>query len=218
MRQNRKETAWKKSRKFVDVKGGRTRPKLADKIFNRQHNFAAPKENEETPIYIVDNASRDLYFPVTVNEIKEFLSKLPSEHTENITHIWLRKMTNKEYESEGRYQGCFICGSDVNLIVLYPFPRNLKMNFGNKKPSNKILKWYAAYEPELIHTNGSWILEWTEEKIKKYYLEGLLLHGIGHKIDSVYKRFWSANYKKRGEDYANNFAYYWGNKIRNEIY
>ena len=42
MKQTRKETAWKKSRKFGDVKGGRKRPKLADNIFKRQHNFSAP--------------------------------------------------------------------------------------------------------------------------------------------------------------------------------
>ena len=218
MGQTRKETAWKKSRKFGDVKGGRKRPKLADNIFNRQHNFSAPSENEETPIFIVDNSSRDLYFPVSVDEIKQFLNKLPSEHTENLTHIWLRKMTNKEYEKEGSFQGCFICGSGVNLIVLYPFPTDLKMEFGNKKPSNKTLKWYSAYEPELIHSNGNWILKWTEEKIKRYYLEGLLLHEIGHQVDSVYKRYWSSSYKKqRAENYADNFAYYWGNEIRNEI-
>jgi len=218
MRQNRKETAWKKSRKFGDVKGGRKRPKLADNIFNRQHSFLTPAKGEETPIFILDNPSRDLFFPVTVEDIKEFLNKLPSEHTENLTHIWLKKMSNKEYEKEGSFQGCFICGSGVNLIVLHPFPRDLIMKFGTKKPTNKTLKWYAPYEPELIHSDGKWILKWTEEKIKQYYLEGLFLHEIGHQIDSIYKRFWSSNYsKKRGEDFADNFAYYWGNQIRTEF-
>lgn len=217
MRQSRKETAWKKSRKFGDVKGGRMRPKLADNIFNRQHNLEKPTENDETPIFIKDNPSRDFFFPVTIEEIKEFLNKLPKEHTENLTHIWLRKMTKKEYEKEGSIQGCFICGSGVNLIVLYPFPRDLKMKFGNKKPLKKIIKWYSNYEPELIEENGNWQLLWTEEKIKKYYLEGLLLHEIGHKVDSIYQRYWSKNYKKRGEKFADNFAYYWGDKIRNQI-
>ena len=215
---NKKETAWKKSRKFGDIKGGRMRPKLADNIFNRQHNFLTPSENEETPIFIVDNSSRDLFFPVTVKEIKELLNKLPDEQTENLTHIWLRKMTNKEYEKEGSYQGCFICGSGVSLIVLYPFPTDLKMKFGKKKPDKKTLKWYSTFNPELIESNGNWILKWTEEKIKRYYLEGLLLHEIGHQIDSMYQRFWSSNYKKqKGEKFADNYAYYWGNQIRNEI-
>lgn len=217
MRQSRKETAWKKSRKFGDVKGGRMRPKLADNIFNRQHNLERPDENDETPIFIKDNPSRDFFFPVSVEEIKEFLNKLPKEQTENLTHIWLRKMTKKEYEKEGSVQGCFICGSGINLIVLYPFPRDMKMKFGNKKPLKKIIKWYSNYEPELIEENGNWQLVWTEEKIKRYYLEGLLLHEIGHKVDSVYQRYWSKNYKERGEKFADNFAYYWGDKIRNEI-
>jgi len=218
MRQNRKETAWKKNRKFGDVKGGRKRPKLADNIFNRKHDFQAPTVREETPIFIMDNPSRDLFFPITTDDIKQFLNKLPQAHTEKLTHIWLRKMSNKEYDKEGSYQGCFICGSGVNLIVLYPFPTDLMMKFGNKKPSNKTLKWYLAFDPELIHSNGEWVLKWTEEKIKKYYLEGLLLHEIGHQIDSRYQRYWSPSYKKqKAENFADNYACYWGNEIRTEI-
>lgn len=214
MYQNRKETAWKKSRKFGDVKGGRMRPKLADNIFNRQHNLQAPTEGEERPIYIQDNSSRDFFFPVSIDEIKRFLNKLPKEHTQKLTHVWLRKMSKKEYEKEGSLQGCFICGSGVNLIVLYPFPSDLRMNFGKKKPLKKELKWYANYEPELIEEKGNWFLVWTKEKIKQYYLEGLLLHEIGHQIDSYNKRFWSKNYKKRAENYADNYAYFWGDRIR----
>ena len=214
MRQNRKETAWKKSRKFGDVKGGRERPKLADNIFNRKHSLLAPADGEETPIFMVDNPSRDFFFPVTVEEIKEFLNKLPVEHTKNLTHIWLRKVTTKSYEEED-IQGCFICGSGVNLIVLHPFPRNLKMKFGKKKPTNRTLKWYAAYEPELVHANGEWFLKWTTEKIKKYYLEGLLLHEVGHLLDSKYQRYWNPSYKgRKAENYADNYAFYWGNVIR----
>ncbi len=217
MQQNRKETAWKKSRKFGDVKGGRMRPKLADNIFNRQHNLLAPTENQELPIFMVDNPSRDFYFPVSVEEIKQFLLKLPKEQTDNITHIWLRKVSKKEYEKD-KIQGCFICGSGVQLIVLYPFPTNLKMDFGSRKPTRKELKWYAAYQPELLEKEGKWILKWTKESIKRYYLEGLLLHEMGHQLDSYYQRYWSATYKKqKAESFADNFAYYWGDKIRNEV-
>lgn len=59
MVQGRKETAWKKNRKFGDVKGGRKRPKLADNIFNRQHNLKCPSNSDKTPIFIVDNPSKD---------------------------------------------------------------------------------------------------------------------------------------------------------------
>ncbi len=39
---------------------------------------------------------------------------------------------------------------------------------------------------------------------------------IGHQMDSFYKRYWSANYKKRGENYADNYAYYWGHQLRTQ--
>lgn len=214
---NRKETAWKKSRKFGDVKGGRMRPKLADQVFNRQHSLLAPTESDEIPFYIVDNPSRDYFFPITVDDIKQFLARLPKEHSENLTHIWLRKMSTKEFEKEGALQGSFICGSGVNLIVLYPFPRNLTLKFGKRKPSNKTINWYKPYGPILKQENGLWCLKWTEEKIKQYYLEGLLLHEIGHQIDSVYQRYWSSAYKSKAEKFADNFAFYWGNELRTEI-
>ena len=213
----RKQTAWKKSRKFGDVKGGRMRPKLTDNIFNRQHNLQAPTDNQEIPIYIQDNPSRDFYFPVSIEEIKDFLKKLPQEHTEHLTHIWLRKMKKKEYEKEGSFQGCFICGSGINLIVLYPFPKDLKMNYGKNKPTKKTLSWYSAYKPLIKQEDGNWYLQWTKQSIKQYYLEGLLLHEIGHKMDSVYKRYWSQAYAQKAEQFADNYAYYWGDKIRNEF-
>ncbi|BDD12099.1 hypothetical protein FUAX_45310 (plasmid) [Fulvitalea axinellae] len=217
MKQSRKETAWKKSRKFGDVKGGRMRPKLTDNIFNRLHSFEAPEEGESSPIYILDNPSRDFFFPVTVEEIKEFISKLPKDHIRSLTHIWLRRISKNEFQKNKGIQGCFICGSGVNLIVLYPFPIDLKIKFGLKKPSNKILKWYSEFKPELIHEQGEWKLKWINEGLKRYYLEGLLLHEIGHKVESYSKRFWSKSSNNKCENFADNYAYYWGDKIRKEI-
>lgn len=80
MNQNRKETAWKKNRKFSEIHGRRTRLKCADGIFKRHHNILPPAIGQETPIFIVENTSRDFYFPVTIDEIKETLKKLPITH------------------------------------------------------------------------------------------------------------------------------------------
>lgn len=95
---SRKETAWKKSRKFGDVKGGRTFPKITDRIFNRQHSLQRPSENDELPIFIRDNPSKDFYFPVDEKEILERINQLSIERRENITHIWLKKVDKEDYE------------------------------------------------------------------------------------------------------------------------
>jgi hypothetical protein len=39
LNQNRKETAWKKNRKFSEIHGGRAPLKCADGIFKRHHNI-----------------------------------------------------------------------------------------------------------------------------------------------------------------------------------
>lgn len=75
----KKETAWKKSRKFGDVKGGRRRIKIEDNIFNRAHNLKAPGSNQATPILMEDNPSREFFFPLNCQEALEALQALPSE-------------------------------------------------------------------------------------------------------------------------------------------
>lgn len=213
----KKETSWKKSRKFGDVKGGRKRPKLTDNIFERKHNFLPSSKGEDTPIFIVDNPSRDFYFPASVEEIKETLDKLPKEHIENLTHVWLRKVNKKDFENGDTIQGSFICGSGVSLIVLHPFPTNMKMRFGIKKPSQKKLKAYASFCTELLQDQDGWFLQWSESGVKKYYLESLLLHEIGHHFDSMYQRYWSKAYSDKAEKFANNYAVFWSNRMT-EVY
>lgn len=190
------------------------RPKLANSIFNREHNLLPPTDGMESPVYIVDNPSRDFFFPVTVEDLKKFLSKLPPELARYLTHIWLKKRSKKDADKKEAYQGAFICGGDVQLIVLHPFPKDLIMRFGKKKPGKSILKWYSAYPVELLQEDNEWLLKWTKEGIRKYYLEGLLLHEIGHKVDSYYQRYWSSSYGIKAEKFADNFAYYWGNELR----
>jgi hypothetical protein len=208
---SRKETAWKKNRKFGDVKGGRTFPKITDKIFSRQHSLQKPNEHDELPIFIKDNPSKDFYFPVNEPEILEKLSQLPNDYRENITHIWLRKVDKEDYKNHDSFQGMFICGSRVNLIVLSAFPKDLKMFFGTKKPLKKEIKLYSNWCSDLRFDEKEkvWFLQWDSEKIRDYYLNFLLLHEIGHFVESVYKRFWSKSNERKAENFADNFARIW---------
>jgi len=213
--QTRKFTAWKKNRKYGDVFGGRTLPKIVDNIFNQQHNLTPPQPDDEKPIFIIDNPSRDFYFPITVDEIKSILRKLPNEHTENLTHIWLQKTKKTDYIKGETFQGCFICGSNVNLIVFHPFPVDNKMRLGNEKPIKKTLNYYKDFTTDLQIDKNGWFLQWTESNIKKYYLENLLLQQIGYSIDSSYKRFWSKASKIKNANHADNYVAVWADKIRN---
>lgn len=211
MQISRKETAWKKNRKFGDIKGGRRYPKITDKIFNRMHSLKKPCVDELLPIFIKDNPSKDFYFPASENEITEKLNYLPKAHHEKITHVWLRKIKKEEYESNETFQGMFICGSGVNLIVLNAFPKNLRMVFGSSKPVHRVLKSYSKWTQDLQFDDKKkiWFLQWSEEEIRNYYLNSLLLHEVGHFVDFMFNRIWSKANLKQTEDFANNYARIW---------
>ena len=60
----RKKTAWKKSRKFGDVYGGRRLPKLTDGLLKRVHSLETPSPTDNLPLLRRDNPSRDFFFPL----------------------------------------------------------------------------------------------------------------------------------------------------------
>ena len=217
MIQNRKETAWKKNRKFGDIHGGRTRLKCTDGIFNRLHSLSPPTIGEETPIFIIETTSRDFYFPVTIDEIKDTINKLPIEHTRHLTHIWLDNVKKSDYLKGETIQGQFICGSQVFLIKLYSFPKDDKMLFGQIKPTTRQLNFYKDYCKDLQHDKNGWYLQWTKDNYKKYFLEKLLLREIGHCVDYIYQRHWSKANTKMTDSFANNYAVIWSNTIKQTI-
>lgn len=212
---SRKETAWKKSRKFGDIKGGRENYKWLNSIFNRLHNLEPLTGDVDIPVFIIDNPSRDFFFPVTVEDIKDQLARLPDFQVRWLSYIWLRKQSQKDYESEDSFQGCYIWGRDVQLITLYSFPNDLRMNFGKKKPKQSTLNWYKAYCTRLFEEQGRWYLQWTKDEIKDYYLNGLLLHEIGHHVDTIYK--YRKASKAKAEKWAGGYAIYWANKLREQV-
>jgi len=215
MNHSRKETAWKKSRKFGDVKGGRRFPKVTDNILKRFHSLQAPSPQDELPIFLRDNPSRDFYFPIDENDIRNQLERLPSNDTTGVTHIWLRRIDKKEYESGEAFQGVFIRGSGVFLIVLNPFPRSLRMVLGTKKPSKRALKEYSPWTSDLVFNEAAntWHLQWTEETIYDYYLNSLFLHEIGHFVG----KYSGKTNPKKQEDFADAYALKWHSRIRETL-
>lgn len=214
MIRSRKETAWKKNRKFGDVKGGRKWTKLTDNIFKRLHSLERPSQYDVLPFYIQDNPSRDFFYPVSITDIQAQLDLLPSETTQYITHIWLKKVKKTDFVDGKSYQAMFVSGSGVRLIILNAFPKDLRMIFSKKEPTQKVKKFYAQWDTQWCTKGGVWHLQWTNDSIKRYYLEHLLLHEIGHLEDD---RWCSPANSKQMEDFANGYAIIWSNKIKTII-
>jgi hypothetical protein len=201
-----KQTAWKKSRKLGDVYGGRTSPKISNRIFRRAHSLSAPSPDDNIPIFIVDNPSRDYIFPLGPDEISCELQHLPEQDWSTITHIWLRRFRKKDYDRGEIPLAEFICGSGVRLVVLYPWPTDLRLFISKVRPKDHQLKLYANYTTSLIETDDGWFLEWTLPALRDFYIETLLFHEIGHNVES-YRKYWTVMSSRSSEEFANQYAY-----------
>jgi hypothetical protein len=198
-------TPWKKSRTYGDIYGGRNRLRLNDNIFQRAHSLKKPNPNDELPILIQENPSRDFFFPISVDEARVAIQALPTKEYQGITHIWLRRLNKTEYENGQLPLAEFICGSGVRVIVLYPFPKSLTLDLGNKKPSSRKLKELSKWCKNINNVKGRWSLKWDLDSLREYYIGNLLYHEVGHHVD-WYNRHWSAANNKQLEEFADQYA------------
>ena len=198
-------TPWKKSRTFGDIYGGRQSRKFADNIFQRAHSIERPNSQDQLPILIEENPSRDFFFPLSGGEVLEALRSLPKRDYEGITHIWLRRLKKSEFINRSQPLAWFACGSGVRVITLYPWPNSMELSFGQKRPSNRIVNETNRYGGVIRRRGRQWFSEWTLPSLRKFYLQGILFHEVGHHIDQYYRHFSAAN-SKGVEEFADQYA------------
>ncbi|HMS30422.1 MAG TPA: hypothetical protein PKD32_11260 [Saprospiraceae bacterium] len=59
-------------------------------ICNRQHILKVPNSDETKQYFIVPNPLPDLYFPPTVDQVKEAHNQPSYNHIKQLTHIWFQ--------------------------------------------------------------------------------------------------------------------------------
>lgn len=202
---NRKETAWRKNRRFGDWHGGRVRPRLSDGIFQRLHALHRPDAGDVLPLLIEENPSRDFFFPVDGAETLEALRALPATDTAEITHVWLRRVRKTDYVAGALPLASFTCGSGVRLITMYPWPLDRTLRLGRRKPAKSRVREYAKFEAEPVQEKGRWCFRFSEAGLRRFWVEHLLFHEVGHHVD-WYRRRWSGANGRACEEAADQYA------------
>lgn len=201
----KKMTAWKKSRKFGDVYGGRKWPKISDNIFARAHSLKRPDPNQNLPILIVDNPSRDFFFPLSGDEVVQAMQALPDDDHDGITHIWLRRVKKADYIEGQVPLANLICGSGVRVIVLYAFSKDMTLPYGRKRPSNRVVNEVEKYGAVVKKMSSGWVSKWSAEGVRQYYIQALLYSCVGTHVD-WYNRYWSDANGKMTDDFSDEYA------------
>jgi len=152
------------------------------------------------PIY-VRNLHSEFIHPVSAEDVKKILSKVPSKLLNSLEGIYLLGGTSKQLKASKKHfqYGCY----QSRRIYLYAFPRWMLVEYWGTLPKPTTVKEYESMGAKWKQDeSGGWWLEFDRLSLRRFYLFDVLLHELGHHTD---KRVWSRD-NKSAEGYAEWFA------------
>jgi hypothetical protein len=114
---------------------------------------------------------------VTPEEIRDRLAQLPQHMVDSLEVVQLSRMTRKKktFPCYGIQWG--------SAIYLYPLEATLVEEFA-KPPRPAEYIEARMYGGRWVQEGEAWKLVWTRDSIRDFYLNNVLLHELGHVIDS----------------------------------
>jgi hypothetical protein len=137
---------------------------------------------------------------LTPDDIRGRLSQFPSEMLSNLEVVQLSRMTRKKqsFPCYGMQWG--------TSLYLYPIEESLVEYYHSPPTPNQINEarmYGGCWQQE---SRSVWKLVWTEESVRDFYLNNILIHELGHLVDVR-----NTSYQDR-ERYAEWFALEYGYK------
>lgn len=165
-------------------------------MFDAPEVWHEPTGNGEIR-YITVPAGEGFLHPITTAEARQRIAELPSCFTRDIEVVQLSPMTRK--------RGIFPCyGMQWGpSVYLYPIEEALTEYFVQPPPPQLQIET-TMYGGQWSKRKGMWLLKWSSDSIRDYYLHNILIHEIGHLNDHR-----NTSYRDR-ERYANWFAIEYG--------
>lgn len=193
----------RRSRNIGKTQGGRVKDGRAYEKWSRiftQDIWTKLSESGEKWQVLRENASRDFYHPCDGSDYLALLNRLPEQITNNVRAIVLRR-TPKLDEAWGvEARKRYFC------VILNSFRKSREMVW-SKPPNDGTKSHYAPWCENWIESTNKWVLKWSVEEVRRYYLYHLFLHELGH-----INQPWSNSRSKR-EKFAENFALTWARKL-----
>lgn len=180
---------------------------LNNRARNSQRNARlpfVPPENWYEPVgeasdyrFVVQSAGEGFRHILTPAEIRDRLAELPKHFVEPLEVVQLSRMTRKKqsFPCYGMQWG--------TCIYLYPIEDNL-VEYYHRPPRPSQYTEAKLFGGRWEEDRDGWRLIWTEEAIKDFYLNNILVHELGHLVDER-----NTSYTDR-ERYAEWFAIKYG--------
>ena len=161
----------------------RARGKRARAQENEQLPFAPPERwyepHERGGPYrtVVVPPSEGFKHVVTIAEVRARLAQLPSDFLRPLEVVHLAQMTRKKRSSPcyGMQWGA--------TIYLYPIEDDLVEHYTRPPRPSQLVEARMYGGKWAQESADSWTLTWTEETIRDFYLNNILIHELGHLLD-----------------------------------
>ena len=169
-----------------------------DNLFDAPEDWHEPTGSSDYRV-LVRSPGKGYRHVVTPAQVRSRLAKLPAAFLQGLEVVQLSKMTRKKRRLPcyGLQWGC--------AIYLYPFCTTLEEHFHGPPPPLLVTetKMYGARwdHPE----SQLWRLLWTESSARDYQLNNILIHELGHLVDTWNNR--SVDQERYAEWFAIEYGY-----------
>jgi len=146
---------------------------------------------------VLQPAGDGFIHPVSANDVRERVLQLPPQFQEKLEVVQLSRMTRKRrlFPCYGLQWG--------SAVYLYPIEASLEELYVRApRPAQRIES--EMYGGRWVQDGNLWRLIWTENTIRDFYLNNVLIHEVGHINDDR-----NTSFRKR-EQFADWFAIEYG--------
>jgi hypothetical protein len=174
-------------------------PRNQELPFVPPEDWHEPRQNRRNYRIVRQSPGEGYRHVLTPDEIRSRLAELPAKFIEPLQVVQLSRVTRKKlsFPCYGMQWG--------PSIYLYPVEEGLTESYtAPPKPSQEIEA--RMYGGRWEQDGSIWRLVWTEQAIKDFYLNNILIHELGHLLDNR-----NTSYTDR-ERYAEWFAIEYGYK------
>jgi len=144
---------------------------------------------------------REYRHVVTRDQVRQRLDQLPGSFLHGLEVVQLSTMTRKKERLPcyGLQWGC--------AIYLYPFHQSMEEHFTSPPPSQLVIET-KMYGGRWEHSSPQlWRLIWTEQSASDYQLNNILVHELGHLVDTWNNK--STDQERFAEWFAIEYGYRW---------